>query len=148
MSIRFRRTFKLFPGVKINIGKRGISTSVGIRGAHITFGKNGTYIGTGIPGTGISQRTKLSGPIHTVSHEVLDSVETPAVTNEVKHYKLGVTFWLIFGTLILALLQNPPLLEFYWLFIAAFVILRVVIRAVRKKSIDPDPNINEKLEIK
>ncbi|MEI8133691.1 MAG: DUF4236 domain-containing protein [bacterium] len=140
MAIRFRRTFKLFPGVKINIGKRGISTSVGIRGAHITFGKNGTYIGTGIPGTGISQRTKLSGPIHEQPLAVSDSpVQASEVTNSGKHYKLGVVFWLIFGTLILALFQNPLLLEFYWLFIAAFVLLRFVIREVHKKKV---PNNN------
>ncbi len=148
MSIRFRRSFKVFPGIKINIGKRGITTSVGIRGAHITFGKNGTYIGTGIPGTGISQRTRLTGPIYEGPHEISNSIQTPGVTNEVKHYKLGITFWLIFGTLLLALFQNPTLLEFYWLFIAAFVILRFMVRSVRKKSIIPDPDIKDKLETK
>src|SRR2546421_9575245 len=69
MTVRFRRSVKLFPGVKINIGKRGISTSVGVRGAHLTFGKNGTYLSTGIPGTGLSQRTKISGSSeHMVEH--------------------------------------------------------------------------------
>lgn len=30
MSLRFRQTFTLFPGVRLNIGKRGISASIGV----------------------------------------------------------------------------------------------------------------------
>ena len=33
MGFRFRRSVRLFPGVRLNIGKRGVSASVGIRGA-------------------------------------------------------------------------------------------------------------------
>ena len=147
MAIRFRRTIKLFPSIKLNIGKNGISTSVGIRGAHLTFSKSGTYLGTGIPGTGLSQRTKLSGPAHAEPVEA-PSIHGAEVPTQGKHYKLGVVFWLIFGTIILAIFQIPQLLAFYWLLIAAYVIIRFVVRAVRKKPEVAELNLVEKLETK
>lgn len=41
MSLRFRQTFTLFPGVRLNIGKRGISASIGMPGATVNVGKKG-----------------------------------------------------------------------------------------------------------
>ncbi|MGI5583959.1 Uncharacterised protein [Escherichia coli] len=41
MSLRFRQTFTLFPGVRLNIGKRGISASIGVPGATVNVGKKG-----------------------------------------------------------------------------------------------------------
>ncbi len=54
MSLRFRKSIKLFPGAKINIGKTGIGISTGIKGAHIGINKRGMYTDVGIPGTGVS----------------------------------------------------------------------------------------------
>jgi hypothetical protein len=52
---RFRRSIRLFPGVRINLGKRSASVSVGVRGAHVTFGgPQGTRTTVGLPGTGLS----------------------------------------------------------------------------------------------
>jgi hypothetical protein len=51
---RFRRSIRIFPGARLNIGKRGVSTSIGVRGAHVTFGKTGTRTTVGVPGTGLS----------------------------------------------------------------------------------------------
>lgn len=31
--LRFRRTIKILPGIRINVGKRGVSTSIRVRGA-------------------------------------------------------------------------------------------------------------------
>ena len=36
MGFRFRKSFKIAPGVKLNFGKKSTSVSVGTRGAHIT----------------------------------------------------------------------------------------------------------------
>jgi AAA+ superfamily predicted ATPase len=60
MGWNYRKRIKIFPGVHLNVSKRGVSTSFGIRGASVTVGKNGTYLNTGIPGTGIYNRQKLS----------------------------------------------------------------------------------------
>jgi len=59
MPIRFRRTFKILPGVKINVSKGGISVSVGTRGFHLTFGKHGVRQTIGIPGSGLSETSYL-----------------------------------------------------------------------------------------
>lgn len=48
MGLRFRRSIKLAPGIKINIGKTGVSSiTAGIRGANATIGKKGTSINVG-----------------------------------------------------------------------------------------------------
>lgn len=54
MALRFRQTFTLFPGVRINIGKTGISTSIGVRGATVNIGQHGVRATIGAPGTGAS----------------------------------------------------------------------------------------------
>lgn len=65
MAFRFRNTIRLAPGVRLNLGKRGISVSAGVRGASVTLGKNGLWGNVGAPGTGLSYRTRLSGsPSH------------------------------------------------------------------------------------
>jgi hypothetical protein len=54
MAFRLRRSIKLLPGIRLNFGKRGISTSIGVRGARITFGSAGTRTSVGLPGSGLS----------------------------------------------------------------------------------------------
>jgi len=51
---RFRRTIKVAPGVRLNVGKTGISTTVGVDGAKVTTGKRGTTTTVGVPGSGLS----------------------------------------------------------------------------------------------
>lgn len=65
MSIRFRRSMRLFPGVRLNFSRSGISTTVGVRGASMTLGGHGTHLNVGLPGTGLSYRTKISPGTHT-----------------------------------------------------------------------------------
>lgn len=60
MGFRFRKTIKLFPGVKLNLSKSGISASVGVAGATVNFSKRGTRGTVGIPGTGISYTENFS----------------------------------------------------------------------------------------
>ncbi len=62
MGLRFQRRVSLFPGVRLNFSKSGISTTIGVRGARLTLGPRGTYLNTGLPGTGISYRTRLDAP--------------------------------------------------------------------------------------
>jgi hypothetical protein len=60
MALRFRKSVKILPGIKVNFGLKGASLSVGPRGASISIGKQGVYSNVSIPGTGISFREKLS----------------------------------------------------------------------------------------
>lgn len=59
MPIRFRRTFKIFPGVKVNMSKGGISFTVGPRGAKLNFSKRGVKQTMGIPGSGLSESSYI-----------------------------------------------------------------------------------------
>jgi hypothetical protein len=68
MGFRFRRSFSILPGIRLNLGKRGISASIGVRGAHVTFGPTGTRTTVGLPGSGLSythlQRPRRPVPAH------------------------------------------------------------------------------------
>jgi hypothetical protein len=64
MGLRFRRTVKLLPGVRLNLSRSGVSTTVGVRGASVTVGKQGTYANVGLPGSGVSYRTRIDGESH------------------------------------------------------------------------------------
>ncbi len=60
MSLRFRRSIKLAPGIRMNLSGSGISWSLGPRGASVGIGKRGTFLNTGIPGTGLYSRQQLA----------------------------------------------------------------------------------------
>jgi hypothetical protein len=53
MSLRFRRSIKLLPGVHVNLGLHGAGLSVGARGLHVGVNRRGVYSSAGIPGTGL-----------------------------------------------------------------------------------------------
>ncbi len=60
--LRFRRSIRIAPGIRLNVGKRGISTSVGVRGFHETVHISGARrTSIGIPGTGLSYIAQTSG---------------------------------------------------------------------------------------
>jgi uncharacterized protein DUF4236 len=63
MGFRFNRRIRIFPGVRLNLSKSGVSASIGSRGAWLTFGKRGTRATVGLPGTGLSY-THLEKPGH------------------------------------------------------------------------------------
>lgn len=60
MGVRFRKSFKVAPGVKLNVGKKGVSTSIGGKGLRVNSSSRGISVGTSIPGTGISYSKNLS----------------------------------------------------------------------------------------
>lgn len=60
MGLRFRRSIKIAPGVRLNVGSKSWGISTGSRGARIsTNSKSGTHVSVGIPGTGLSYRQKI-----------------------------------------------------------------------------------------
>src|SRR6267154_4682082 len=56
MGWRFRKSFKLIPGVRLNLSKSGLSCSVGGAPFTLNVGQRGIYGTASIPGTGISFR--------------------------------------------------------------------------------------------
>jgi hypothetical protein len=54
-SFRFRKSVRLAPGVRLNIGKKSIGVSAGVRGARHSVSSSGRPTTTvGIPGSGLS----------------------------------------------------------------------------------------------
>lgn len=61
MGLRFRKSFKILPGVRINLNKNSTSVTFGKKGVHYTVNSNGKKTATvGIPGTGISYSESTS----------------------------------------------------------------------------------------
>lgn len=59
MSLRFRQSFQVFPGVRINVGRTGVSASIGVPGATVNVGAAGIRATLGVPGAGLSYSTRL-----------------------------------------------------------------------------------------
>lgn len=86
MGFRFRKTISIMPGVKLNIGKTGITTSIGPKGATLNIGRRGRKrVTIGVPGTGLSYSDQLP---ETSTHRRTGSGGT----------------WLLFACLLLGLL--------------------------------------------
>ncbi|HEX3625001.1 MAG TPA: DUF4236 domain-containing protein [Verrucomicrobiae bacterium] len=64
MSWRFRQSFKIIPGLKLNLSKGGLSASIGGAPFTINLGRRGLYATASIPGTGIQFRQRLSSGAH------------------------------------------------------------------------------------
>lgn len=60
MGVRYRKSVKILPGVRVNISKSGLSTTIGPKGASVNIGEKGVYANAGIPGTGVYMREKIS----------------------------------------------------------------------------------------
>lgn len=55
MGLRFRKSIKVAPGVRVNLGKKSGSVSIGTKGARYTMSSTGKKTTTvGAPGTGLS----------------------------------------------------------------------------------------------
>ena len=54
MALRFRKSIKIAPGIRLNVSKGGISTSLGGKGATVNISKKGARVTAGIPGSGLS----------------------------------------------------------------------------------------------
>lgn len=55
MGFRFRKSIKIAPGVRLNLGKKSVGISAGVKGARVSVNSSGRVTkSVGIPGTGIS----------------------------------------------------------------------------------------------
>ena len=60
MGFRFRKTFRILPGLRFNLSKTGLSASVGKAGATVNIGERGVRSTVGLPGSGMSYSEKIS----------------------------------------------------------------------------------------
>jgi tetratricopeptide (TPR) repeat protein len=59
MATRFRRTMKIAPGLRLNLGKRGVSLTAGGKLGRVTVGPSGAHLGASVPGTGLYMTEKV-----------------------------------------------------------------------------------------
>ena len=52
MAIRFRKSKKLLPGVKLNVGKKSVGVRIGGKNAGVSIGTGGKSVSASLPGTG------------------------------------------------------------------------------------------------
>lgn len=85
MGFRFRKSFKIAPGVRVNVGKKSVGISAGVKGARVSVNSSGRKTTTvGLPGTGLSySKTEKIGGSKTkaastsASAEPLDTITCP-----------------------------------------------------------------------
>ena len=89
MSLRFRRSMQLIPGVRLNFSKSALGLSVGVPGARVSVNTKGqVYSSVGLPGTGLYsvEQTSLRGTKsqrrnkQAQTAEVASAAQTPAPT--------------------------------------------------------------------
>src|SRR4051812_12517690 len=61
MGWRFRTSFKVIPGVRLNLSKSGLSASIGGAPLTLNIGQRGVYGTASLPGTGLSVRHRFGG---------------------------------------------------------------------------------------
>ena len=110
---RVRKSIRICPGVKLNIGKKGItSLSIGKAGATVNLSSKGVKGTVGIPGTGISYTSKLGGTPSRRSTSCSASVSgesnsSPFVARELPQAppkKITLVFWIML-TVVFAILS-------------------------------------------
>lgn len=52
MGLRFRKSIRLMPGIRLNLSKSGVSASLGGPGATVNIGKRGVRGTVGVPSSG------------------------------------------------------------------------------------------------
>ena len=102
MSIRFRKTITLIPGIRFTITPSGVTGNFGPRGTSVSIGQRGAHLNLSIAGTGLSLRTKLGGKSVTPSakaifqkqnvvlREIIDSISVNDMGTILYHTKDGV----------------------------------------------------------
>jgi hypothetical protein len=78
MGFRFQRRVRVFPGVRLNFSRTGISASLGVPGASVTVGPRGSHVSLGIAGTGLSYQVPTAHIAPPQSHATpLHPLPTP-----------------------------------------------------------------------
>lgn len=85
--MRFRKSIKLAPGVRMNFSGSGVSWTLGPRGASIGVGKRGARLNYGIPGTGIGGSHQLTAgrsarPVSAARREAVTVAASVAVQED------------------------------------------------------------------
>lgn len=91
MAFRFRKSIKLAPGVKLNVGKKSVGVSVGGKYGGYSFNsRTGARARVSAPGTGLSYTTSLNSKS---SSKATPSQAPAPVEKEKKPFYKNWLFW-------------------------------------------------------
>src|SRR5438067_863936 len=81
MPWRFRKSFRIIPGVRLNVSARGVSATIGGGPVSLNVGSHGAFANVSLPGTGLSYRERLgvSEPPSAPPHVPASVVPAPVV---------------------------------------------------------------------
>lgn len=133
MGLRFRKSFKIIPGVKVNLNKKSTSITFGGKGVHYTINSKGTKTkSVGIPGTGLyytetSNQKQNSVPPKDPTPPTQHA--SPPDDNKNDKKKKGCLFYLLVLLAICACLIFLPLL---WIPAIGFIIFFAIKKDTRK----------------
>lgn len=97
MGLKFRKSFKIAPGVKVNVGKKSAGVSIGGKYGGISMNtKTGTHARVSAPGTGLSYTTKVGGSSNTKTNTPNNTVISDTHVNP-KNKWVSFTLCLLFG---------------------------------------------------
>lgn len=122
MGFRFRKSIKIAPGVRLNLGKKSVGISAGVKGARVSVNSSGRVTkSVGIPGTGISyvDSQKIGGSKSKTADETTTFEKSEYVTRpdlppakpqpdkeKDKKKGCGCLVYVIIGLLIIALFNS------------------------------------------
>lgn len=114
MGLRFRKSFKIAPGVKFNLGKKSAGISIGGKHGGASWNsRSGSRVRASAPGTGLSYSRKLGGkkrrkkkaPELGCLGYVLLAALVPAALSSINWTSVGVVaLWVIMGLGLIAIL--------------------------------------------
>lgn len=84
MGFRFGRSFKIVPGVRLNLSGSGASVTLGSRGLHYTVGPRGTRTTISLPGSGVSWSAYQPYAAASASPPPLSDVPHPPVPGPIE----------------------------------------------------------------
>ncbi|WP_449622876.1 DUF4236 domain-containing protein [Robertmurraya sp. Marseille-Q9965] len=95
MGFGFRKSFKIAPGVRLNVGKKSVGISAGVKGLRYSVNsRSGSRVTASIPNTGISYSTtggkKRKTPAYNRQREIAAKQKEMARLNELEQASLAV----------------------------------------------------------
>lgn len=95
MGLRFNKRINLIPGLRLNLGKTGVTATVGVKGARYTFGHNGQRATLGLPGTGLYWTEKLGKKGRKATPAAVAATPTPNALDGALGTVIGAAIWLV-----------------------------------------------------
>jgi len=99
MGLRFRKSIKLLPGVRLNVGLKSASISLGGRGVTYNLGSKGSRVTVGIPGSGLSYSTSVphQNPVALLSNAVPPKRKFSLTPIVLIAFAMGILYVLVFS---------------------------------------------------